>query len=114
MNVTDQQHEVELLQDISRVRVLVLSVCPDYLCSAAQAALAMPAPVLETLELAGILGDVYLASSLLFDGQLPRLRLLRVERSEFQWQAPYLCQLHSLIVSRVNNKISVPAMLFTL
>jgi hypothetical protein len=74
----------------------------------------MPAPILETLGLTGILGDVYSASSLLYDGQLPRLRFLRVERLEFQWQAPYLCQLRSLIVSRVNNKISVPAMLLTL
>jgi hypothetical protein len=114
MNVTDQQHEVELLQDISRVRVLALSVHPEYLLSAAQAALAMPAPVLETLELTGIRDDVYPASSLLINGQLPRLRFLRVERLEFQWQAPHLCQLRSLIVSRVKNKISVPAMLLTL
>jgi hypothetical protein len=78
-DVTDQQREVELLQDISRVQVLALFAPRDYLSPALRGALTTPAPIMEALELDLSVDDVYPASSLLFDGKLLMLWFLRIE-----------------------------------
>jgi hypothetical protein len=110
----NKQSEAKLIQDISRVQVLVLEVVPEYLRAALHAALEKPAPVLETLHLTDDLGYGSSAPPLLFSGQVPKLREIRVRSWQFPWQASYLSQLHSLTLVHITNKISVSAMTVTL
>jgi hypothetical protein len=110
----DRRREGRLLQDMSRVQVLELHTIPDYLHAAVKAALEGPAPVLETLDLTHVLGTRWMALTPPFNGQLPRLRSLRVQDSQFPWMTSYLSQLSSLTLVRIENKISAPDMVLNL
>jgi hypothetical protein len=110
----DERREARLLQDMSRVQVLELQMVPDYLRAAVKSALEGPASFLETLDLTHVLGTRWPALAPLFNGQLPKLRTLRVQDSQFPWMASYLSQLSSLTLVRIENEISAPDMVLTL
>jgi hypothetical protein len=110
----DKRREAELLQDMSRVQVLELEGVPGYLRAALHTTLERPAPVLETLELTKVFDDESSTPVLLFGGQLPKLRELRMRESQLYWQAPYLNQLSSLTLIDIKNKVSTPAMILIL